>query len=192
MLQSRTTANFEPSRRVAKVLREDASESGTGHVRKELDRWLQLYRGFLRRRFDQASAGNGEFEPLAPATVAAKEKRTKSRRRGAGGQFIPMGVYILRESDTLYNALAASPGGGPGWTERHVRFGVEAGYGGAVAHPNSDTGLSIADLARIHYDGGPRLPSRKIVVTPDEATQDDMTDGLGRAIGRIIKEAGAA
>jgi hypothetical protein len=187
-----TTVDVEPHRRLARAVEADAQPNGGGHVRRAYDEWLSIYRRFLRRRFDAASAGNGEFAPLAESTVRRKQSGMRTARRSAAGRFLPMGVYILRETETLYQALAASPGGGPGWYEAHIQRGVEAGYSGSALHPSgADRGLTVADLAAYHHDGGPRLPSRQIVTEPDEQAHAEMVEVMDQALRRAIEEAGA-
>lgn len=191
MIIARTTANFKPVKAFVAAIKADLTEGGRGLVSEALDDWLNLYRRFLRRRYDTYSQGGGDWAELAPSTIAAKARRKRPQRRSATGKFLPSGTYILRDTDATFLALAAVQGGGPGWIERHVHMGVEAGYGGAVEHP-AGNGLLIADVAGFAQYGSKNRPAREIVVPPDSETRTKMLDVMNDKLSLLSAATGCS
>jgi hypothetical protein len=132
-------------------------------VYKTLKQWGARYRSFLQLRYERYAAGGGDWPPLKPATI-------KRRKKGGAG-----GVQILRDTNTLFNALSpivAAPGG---FEEINVaKFSVTVGYGGGAIHPSSKSGVTIADIAAFHNFGMGFNPVRLIMALPDQHTINGM------------------
>lgn len=136
-----------------------------------------LWFGFLRRRFDSASRGDGTWPDLAPSTKAKRFRRkfagrfqrfvrrvvrgqraTRLQELVAGARFL-----ILRDTDELYRSLKP---GDRGNYLRITRRGIEAGT--TVVHGQ--------------YHQNPtrpgRPPRREFLVEPDHQTADHMANKI--------------
>jgi hypothetical protein len=168
--------NLKPLERLANKIRR-----GHGPLRDVYIQWAGRYQSFVRLRFAKESRGGGSWPNLAESTKKARARRRK-RARGRQ-QSSPRRFAILRDTDTLYNAL--DPGMHyPGSLRRLLRDGVRVGYGGGARHPSS-TRLTIARLAEIHHLGLGRVPKRKIIVKPDRKTYLGMIADLNRGLKRM-------
>ncbi len=141
-------------KRFSKSVESDLRKSGNGPIRKAIKQWGFVYRSFVQERFDTFSKGGGDWKPLAVSTVKAK---------GHG--------VILKDTNTLFTALEPTFKRKPGQLQKDIPFGVRVGYGGEAdkKHPSSKS-KSVADIAGFHQDGGPNLPQREIIVSPDTTT----------------------
>ena len=90
----------------------------------------------------------------------------------------------MRDTGTLFAALAPTFQNTPGALEEHMPFGVIVGYGGPHSHPEAPN-LTIADLAAIHQLGLGNVPVREIIVSPPEHVINAMRGDLERALDKI-------
>ncbi len=172
--------------------------------------WGARYLGFVRRRFVAASRGDGTWKPLAESTIKSRRSgrvaglgKLKGVKRKAGalrevrkrvkggvldafvGTAIETSILgsaaILRDTGVLLNALSPGTVGNllqPSFGELRVRCGFAP-----VAHGEGST--TIQDIAAYHDAGGGKLPQRKILVEPDDATVRGMLNDLATAITKI-------
>lgn len=89
-------------------------------------------------------------------------------------------VAILRDTGSLFNALAPTLTPPPGSINKFIPGGIEVGYGGGSGHPSG--GVTIAELAYWHQTGAGNLPVRQIIVDPDAETLDGMRADMQRAL----------
>lgn len=194
-------------RRFQDVLASDLRRNGTGPIRDALKQWAHRYRGFAQERFDRLSkaGGGGDWPDISDETKWARVRRPDSRKHAraaakakasgaptpkrkrksrAGG---PPGVFsILRDTGTLFNALAPVFSRKPGALEQSIPFGIRVGYGGPSRHPKGKA--SIADIAHFHNVGAGHLPRRQIIVPPDQRTIDDMVSDMERGLRRLVEQ----
>lgn len=131
-------------------------KSGGGHIRKAFNQWALRYRSFVQRRFDKFSRGGGDWPDL-------------KYRDGS----------ILRDTNTLFTALAPTLSPPAGTVNNPIEYGVEVGYSGTATHPG---GATIPQIAFWHQTGAGNLPVRKIIVPPDAATIRGMVSDMQRAL----------
>jgi hypothetical protein len=131
-----------------------------------------IYRSFAQRRFAAASRGNGVWKPLKNFYRGARDRKAAETKKRNNPKIKLRGSAILRDTNTLYNALNID-GAGPGAIEELAAGGVILGYGGIAMHPSSNGGdITVADIATIHQFGVPskNIPARPIIVDPDSKT----------------------
>jgi hypothetical protein len=164
----------------------------SGPVHDALTQWIRRYRGAMSERFDTFSRGGGDWPALAQSTINARRHGTsKSGGRGktgaralkkeqatGGGQ-----VSILRDTGMIFNALDPAGRRAGNWDD-YIANGVEVGFGGSAVHKG--TSLTIAQIAAYHQEGTSRMKARKILVSPDEHTQDLMCQDMRMAVERVI------
>lgn len=135
-------------------------------IQRIFERWQRVYAAFIRRRFVNASRGDGTWPPLSPRTIA-------SRRKGRGKRAKPGAKpAILRDTGLLFSQLHPTfdsirirgSGGGLKFTAG-VNFGAEGSY---------PDGTRVVDVMSFHQAGKGRLPKREILVTPDKETHAKM------------------
>lgn len=171
------TLKLEPLKKFQKELERDLKQNTNGPIRKAIKQWAARFRSFVQERFDKYSKGGGDWAPLAESTK-------RGRRGGAGAKH-----SILRDTGTLFAALAPEFRGGPGQLQEDIPFGVRVGFGGPGLHPNGNA--TVADIAGFHQTGGPHLPQRKIIVEPDKKTTDKMAEDLERALKQLLDDTDA-
>lgn len=149
-----------------------------------LQKWEARYSAFVLQRFERFSRGGGDWAPLAESTK-------KRRRRGAGRRDLTR-TSILIDSGTMRNSIDFKASGPfEAWRYTYqgaylwemVGEGVELSLNGPARYPD---GTSVADVIRFHDKGGPRLPQRRIIVPPDEATLAAMTADAQQAYTEMI------
>jgi hypothetical protein len=154
--------------------------SGANHPRiiGAYKQWGARYRGFAQRRFARFSRGGGDWEQLKPSTLAR-------RRKGKGKRV----VAILRDTSTMFAALAPAFIGAAGALEQMLRDGIRVGFGGPGRHESGGT-ATIADIASFHQAGNTSggLPKREIIVEPDTPTRKLMASDMRRALIAIHRE----
>jgi hypothetical protein len=166
--------NLKPLERLVSKI-----ERGSGPLRDVYLQWAARYRSYARRRFARAGRGGGVWTPLAESTKRARNRKRKAARGHKG----PRHHTILRDTDTLFNALDPQIEQA-GSLRQLLRKGIRVGYGGSSRHPKA-TRLTIARLAEIHHRGLGRVPARPIIVKPDKRTLDGMVRDLHRGLKRI-------
>lgn len=154
----------------------DKVVNGKSAMRDVYTQWVGRYRTFARARFAKFGRGGGDWAPLAERT---KRQRRKARRGHKG----PRKFTILRDTDTLFNALHPKFEN-PGALKKHLRDGVRVGYGGSQRHPKAKR-LTIARLAEIHHRGLGHNPARPIIVEPDRPTLDRMKADYERGLRKL-------
>lgn len=167
----RVTVNVGPLRRLKALL---SFSKGDTHPRalKMYKRFGVIYRSFAQRRFAAASRGSGAWKPLKNFYRGARDRKAAEARIRKNPKTKPRGSAILRDTNTLYNALNID-GTGPGAIEELAAGGIILGYGGIAMHPNANGGdITIAEIAAIHQFGVPskNIPARPIIVDPDTNT----------------------
>lgn len=115
-----------------------------------LQKWTIRYRVYTQRRFDQFSKGGGNWPPL-------------KYRSGT----------ILRDTNTLFTAMAPTLNPPPGSVNIFDATSVEIGFGGNASHPGGPT---IKQIAEWHNDGVGNLPIRQIIVIPPQTVIDSMAE----------------
>jgi hypothetical protein len=98
-------------------------------------------------------------------------------------------VDMLRDTNALYGALnpTLNPQGGIE-TIGKTQIEVDVGYGGPAKHSKGKA--TIADIARFHNEGLGNNPQRKIIVSPNKATTQQMRADADRAIAKLKRDAG--
>ena len=184
-------------------------------IRNVMLQWAHRYLSFLQRRFDTYSKGGGDWKPLAPATIEARirkpiarlykaleqgdvtEEQFETRIKGARRKVAKakekyeagdMDVSILRDTNTLFEALDPSGSGRPGSLQEWIPYGIRIGYGGSQTHPSGNGAVTIADIAAFHQVGGTRLPKREIVVEPPPEVMEAMREDAIRGLDQFAKE----
>ena len=173
-------------------------------VAKMYKQWAVRYRRGTRRRFLNASRGDGTWAPLAESTIrrrrhggGAVNANGKIRRISGGGKrgvkamrkALASGggqVAILRDLNKLYDATEPVFGNAPGAWEQLVRHGIQVGFGGPARHPSGTA--TIADIAAFHQFGGPKLPKREILVSPNAQTMQGMEGDAVRAMSALVRD----
>lgn len=202
--KSNVTTGIEP---LVKAWREGAATRNPSNpVRAMLRKWSVRYLGFVRRRFDRASKGDGTWQPLALSTllkrrhggaggVSRKVARTKGqalsvlKRRGLGpgspeAAAILGSASILRDTGILFASL--SPGAA-GSLQEDIPGGIRVGFA-PIQH--GDDRLTIQRLAAIHDGGGSipgRPPARPILVEPDQTTVKGMIADAKAAVAELLR-----
>lgn len=160
MITTRITINLRGLRKFAGKVKDNSPV-----MNKIVKQWAVRYRSFIQERFVKYSRGGGNWPPLKAATL--------KRRRGTT-------AAILRDTGTLFSALAPTFQSLPGQHEKRIKFGVEVGYGGPHAHPSG--AATVADIASFHQQGSGPLPKREIIVAPPQAVIDKMAKDAANAI----------
>lgn len=152
-----------------------------GPMRPFFRRAAARYLGFIRRRFVNASRGDGTWPDLALST---KLKRLRRQHRGRFSRFVKKQegknraaqmmalansskFAILRDTSTLFGAL----------TEGNLGNEIDYGKDGVVI------GVNVR-YARFHQDPAilGRPPKREILVQPDKQTEEQMAIELANGI----------
>lgn len=138
--------------------------------------WEKRYLASMRRRFKRLSRGGGEWVGLKESTV----KRRRKGRRGAVSK-----KSILIDIGTLFRGLSI---GTPGNMNKRLANppGIRVGF--ADAPHNDDAGMTIRKLAVIHDEGLGNVPSRPILVAPDQSVVNGMMRDAAKAMERILNE----
>ena len=92
---------------------------------------------------------------------------------------------ILRDTGLLFNVLSPVFDAAPGQLQEDIPFGIRVGFGGPGRYP--DGTATIADVASFHQEGNENLPQRKIVVPPDEPTQQRMAEIMQTKINELAR-----
>jgi hypothetical protein len=206
MIEIKTTIDLRGLEKFKTLVHTSTSGPTSDLVKDVFLKWAARYRSFIQQRFNQFSRGGGDWSPLAEGTIKARARRPISRLyqslangdineeqfskriRGArkkaekslaNYEANPTDIAILRDTNTLFNALD------PGSLQEWVPYGIRVGYGGTESYPN---GTSIADIAEFHQLGNSKLPKREILVEPPEDILQDMRDDVVFALHEIIKE----
>jgi hypothetical protein len=164
------------------------SQTSSGPLRDGFNAASAVYLGFTRQRFNKFSKGGGDWPDLALSTKVARLRKTKSGkrkydkvkkvvrkdRRGAKRERVVgtlqlggSNFAILRDTSILFNSLTT---GSPGNINEMLPNGVRVG--------------TAIRYARHHQNPGRpgRPPQRKILVSPDVATNERIKSILSMAI----------
>ena len=169
--------------RFEKAFQSDLRSAGNGPIRKALKQWGARYRSFAQERFDQYSKGGGDWPPLSLFTILGRRKGPRKRKKETKKPIVKHA--ILRDTGTLFAALAPTFSNKPGAVEEQIPFGIRVGYGGPIRHGKG--AATIAEIAAAHQTGGPKLPQRKIIVDPQGNVIAAMTADMQRAIDSMDK-----
>ena len=189
MINSTVKVDFKPlSRfkdRINRDLRSGGQTIGGSPINNALKQWAVRYRAFIQERFLIYSRGGGDWAPLKPSTIRARNRRKGRRGRKSNALY----AAILRDTGQLYQALAPEFTGKPGAIEQAIPFGVRVGYGGPGMYTKKYGGVAtIADIANFHQTGAGHLPKREIIVPPDQHTVELMAEDMQRALNKLIYE----
>lgn len=124
---------------------------------KVYGQWAIRYRSFIQRRFNNFSRGGGDWPALK----------------------IRVGGSILRDTSTLFSAMAPTLVAPAGSINSMEHDGITVGYDGNASHPGGPT---IAQIAYWHQVGAGNNPVRQIIVPPDSATLQGMVNDMARAL----------
>lgn len=133
------------------------------------------YESFIKRRFKRYSRGSGNWKPHSPATIRQR-KKGKGKMKGKGKP------ELLKDTGTVFKGLTI---GAPGNLMEPIKGGVRFGITGRGRHPS---GMRVSELALIHDQGLGRVPQRKIIVKPDEATERQLVATIKRVVERTIED----
>lgn len=144
---------------------------GQADVKAGVQDGMNVYLGFVRRRYSQASASPGNpWADLKPSTkynrLRGNFTRTKGitkldRLRFAAGITLP----ILYDTGSLYSSFVP---GEPGYSEFWWPDGVS--FGSSIIY------------ARYHQDGTKWMPARPILVLPDSEVLESMARGIAAGL----------
>lgn len=100
-------------------------------------------------------------------------------------------IAILIDTAVMVGALAPTFQPGKGAIEDFISGGIRVGFGGPAGHKTKDGKVkgTIAQIAAWHQSGTPRMPSRKHIVPPDDATKEKMTREGQRALAEVWNQA---
>lgn len=118
-------------------------------------KWAVRYRSFTQRRWNRFARGGGDWAPL-------------KYRKGS----------ILRDTSTMFAAMAPTITPPAGSVNQFHPDGVVVGFGGGASHPG---GPSILQIAIWHQTGAGNNPVREIIVLPDEQTLVGMRADMAKA-----------
>lgn len=178
-LTATVTVNLNRLKRFQAVLESDLRLSSNGPIRRAFQSWKLRFKAFIRKRFEYFSRGGGNWRRLAESTTEYKHKN----------KLLP---WILRATDTLYDALDPQIANKPGFVSQDIEFGIRVGFGGGMRYPHTTSNVSIAEVAGFHQRGGGHLPQRKIIVAPDKHTIDLMREDMLKALREVAKDASDA
>lgn len=120
--------------------------------------WASRYSAYARKHFL-----TNDWQPLSDFTIARRKKNSS----------IP-----LRDTGTLMNALSI---GANGNVAEKITNGLEFGIRGGE-HPS---GKTIGEIAYYHNEGIGNNPKREIIIEPDQALQDKMTNDWARWFKKV-------
>jgi len=174
-IRSDVKVNLKPLMRFADAIHQGLATS-SGPILKALKQWAERYRSFSQERFNRYSRGGGGWPDLASST---KRRRRKAKRGHQG----PRVFSILRDTGTLFGALDVAFQNQPGALEETIPFGIRVGFGGPARHPKGKA--TIFDIARFHQEGSGTVPTREIIVDPDQRTTNRMAEDMLRALEQL-------
>lgn len=164
--------------------------AGSEPIKRALKQAAARYRGFLQEHF--VSMSRGGWTPLAESTKRKRRGAQQGSRKSRGKRgkaHAASGTFaILRDTGTLFNAIAPSFSGQPGAIEEQIQNGLRVGYGGPSKYQKGKSKASIADIAAFHQEGAGRLPVRQIIVPPTQAVADAMTGYVQKAVDQIARD----
>lgn len=126
--------------------------------RQAFAKWNLRYRAYIQKRWVKYSRGGGDWPAL-------------KYRKGS----------ILRDTSTLFAAMAPTLSPPPGSIASIKHNGVIVGFGGGGSHPGGPT---ISELAYWHHTGAGNLPERELIVEPDETTLKGMRADMDRVLNK--------
>lgn len=160
MISTLVTINLDSLRKLNRSIDDQVLNKSSGLVTNAFKRWTIRYRSFVQQRFDRASKGDGTWVPLAPSTIRARRKGSSS---------------ILRDTNTLFAALAPMWEAPPGSINQLITGGVSVGFGGPAGHPSGL--VTIAEIASFH-NAGDGVPKREIIVEPSQEVLNGCANDL--------------
>ena len=168
-MKTRVNVNLSKLNKFRDVVSQDLRGGGTGPIRKALKQWAYRYRAFSRRRYLKNSKGGGGWPALKKGTIARRRKKSTA---------------ILIDTAAMLGGFDPEFTSKPGQVEETIPFGIRVGVGGKGNHPG---GISMGELYRIHHFGEGVVPSRTLIVEPDEATIKAMRNDMQRALKEASK-----
>jgi len=167
-----------------------------------------VYAAFAKKRFLANAKHSGEWPELKPGTLRGRARASlrrvneailhgeltgdkaekaldraarKYRRELGRIQSGAFNASILIDTATLVGALSI---GAKGNVVKRTDMGIEFGIGGPGRH-DSKSGATVGEIAAAHNAGSDKLPQRKIIVQPDDATMST----IKRIAGMRLREA---
>lgn len=128
------------------------------------------YRTFLQERYRKYSKGGGNWKKLAASTIARKGHNT-----------------ILIDTDRMFSLFQPQIVKTSGLLSNADKLGMTVDGGGKGYYPS---GKSVSEVMGYHQAGGGRLPRRKVIVGPDDATANKIARRYEQAIRNIAKRRG--
>ena len=166
------TVKLTGMKKAQQAMQADLRLSSSGPIREAMHDWVSIYGAFLTRRYFLFSQGGGDWRPLKPATLHAKE------RKG----LLP---FILRATDLMFQSFAPAFAAKPSPIGKDVPFGVRVSFAGGMHQLYPGTTKTVAEVAMYHQQGGDTLPQRKIIVPPDAETKKAMRDRMQEATNQM-------
>lgn len=141
---------------------------------KILKSWTQTYGNFIYQRFKRASAGDGTWPPLAPATLA----RRRARGNNSDAIHIDTGV-LFKNLDPQFVTY---------YDTQIFRNRFEAIVGFTTKDVVYPDGTMLDDVMLFCQLGNPsqNRPPRKILVPPTKDVQDKMAKDGKEIVKRAI------
>lgn len=162
------TVDLKGLSRFQNSLSRDLRNRENGPIREAINEWGVIYRRWLRARYSRYSRGGGSWPPLKPGTI---------KRKGH--------ARILRDTDTMFEALDPQFQAKPGQLNQHIPFGIRTGYGSSAMHPTAK--VPTDKLAYWHQVGAGYLPARPIIVPPSGVVVREMADVMRKAVRKATR-----
>ena len=191
-----------------RIMRLARKEVVSDDALRDLDqKWMTRIRQFVADHFAKASAGGGDWDPLAEATIKARlrqvnaireahgmRKISRANKRAGRGIMTPQKkavsvastLPILDVNGDLRDAVSSLDDGSSIIQEAHPLLG----YGGLIFVGGGQVagGIAMDDLAAIHQQGNGNLPAREIIPPLTDEVIDDLIEALQETVKRIADE----
>jgi hypothetical protein len=170
-----------------------ALRSRINTLTKQLAKVGKSKKGFfarIKKRFEIARKlrkARASFRKSKRAALVKQNNKARASYKKAFKKWLNKRKFsILRDTNTMFNALSPVFQGKPGQLQEGIPFGIRVGFGGASRHPKGKA--TIADIANFHQTGAGYLPVRMIIVAPPQNVLDAMTSDMSRAIKQLAKD----
>lgn len=137
-------------------------------VFKAMDR---VYRAFIRLRWRRYSRGGGDWKRLRPSTI---------KRKGHD--------RILFDTELAYDSV------NPEFEEvfsiqpnKRTQYKAVVGFGSKAMYPS---GITVNQVMSYHQEGTSNMPARKVLVSPDSSTKQNMERKCKEIVVKWLKKRG--
>lgn len=132
---------------------------------KAMDR---IYRAFIRLRWRRFSRGNGNWAPLAKATI---------KRKGHDLILIDTKLAYESVSPQFEEVFSIQP-------NKRTQYKAEVTFGSKEVYPS---GISVNQVMAWHQEGTARMPARPVLVSPDTGTKYNMERKCKELITKYLR-----